>query len=126
MKTIRVVLADDHSPVREHLRRLLEKTNRITVVGEAGDGYQALELVKKLEPEVLVLDMEMPGMSGLTVARRLQRLNLPVRVLALSAYNDKQYIHGVLEAGATGYLIKGQASPDTIISAVQGVTRSEP
>lgn len=122
--TTRVVLADDHAAVRSGIRFLLERAPDITVVGEASNGIDALRLAKDLVPDVLLLDMEMPGMKGVEVARQLQTIRSPVRVLALSAYDDKQYILGLLASGASGYLIKEEA-PDIIVEAVRGVSRGE-
>ena len=118
MKTTRVVLADDHSIVRASIRRLLEKTDDIEVVGEASNGTDTIRLVEELAPDVLLLDVEMPGMKGFEVARRLHAAGASVRILALSAYDDKQYILAMLASGATGYLTKEEA-PQTIIHAVR-------
>ncbi len=117
MKTTRVVLADDHPVVRASIRRLLEKAGDIEVVGEAGNGLETLRLVEELAPDVLLLDVEMPGMRGFEVAQQLHAAGAPVRILALSAYDDKQYILAMLASGATGYLTKGEA-PQTIVHAV--------
>ena len=122
--SIRVVLADDHPVVRGGIRTLLEKAPGVTVVGEASSGREALGLVEKLAPDVLLLDMEMPGGTGLEVARWLQERAASVKVLALSAYDDEEYIFGLLDSGAAGYLTKDEA-PDIIIEAVQGVARGE-
>jgi len=124
MATIRVVLADDHPLVREGLRNLFEKAVDIEVVGEAGDGAEALRLVEELAPDVLMLDMEMPGLTGVDVARQLQMDRSTVCVLALSGHDDKEYIKGLLASGAAGYLTKGEL-PETIIEAVRGVARGE-
>jgi len=124
MATIRVVLADDHPLAREGLRNLLEKAVDIKVVGEAADGAEALRLVEELGPDVLMLDMEMPGLKGVEVAQQLQTSQNAVRILALSAYDDKEYIRGLLASGAAGYLTKGEL-PEAIIEAVRGVARGE-
>jgi DNA-binding NarL/FixJ family response regulator len=118
MKTTRVVLADDHPIVRASIRRLLEKADDIEVVGEASNGMETIRMVEELTPDVLLLDVEMPGMKGFEVARRLQAAGAPVRILALSAYDDKQYILAMLASGAAGYLTKEEA-PQTIIHAVR-------
>lgn len=122
--SIRVVLADDHPVVRRGIRSLLEQAPDVAVVGEASDGAEALRLVETLAPDVLLLDMEMPGLSGVDVARRLHAAEAPVRVLALSAYDDEQYIFGLLDSGAAGYLTKDEA-PTTIVEAVRGVAHGE-
>lgn len=124
MSNIHVVLADDHPLAREGLRNLLEKAVEIEVVGEANDGSEALRLVETLAPDVLLLDMEMPGLSGIEVAQQLQAAQSPVRILALSAHNDREYIRGLLASGAAGYLIKEEL-PQTIVEAVRGVARGE-
>jgi DNA-binding NarL/FixJ family response regulator len=124
MANIRVVLADDHPVAREGLRNVLEKAIDIEVVGTASDGNEALQLVEELEPDVLLLDMEMPSLKGIEVAKQLQAAGSPVRILALSAYDDKEYISGLLGSGAAGYLTKGEV-PQTIVEAVRGVARGE-
>jgi DNA-binding NarL/FixJ family response regulator len=118
MKTTRVVLADDHPIVRASIRRLLEKAGDIEVVGEAGNGIETIRLVEELSPDVLLLDVEMPGMKGFEVARRLRAAGTTVRILALSAYDDKQYILAMLASGAAGYLTKEEA-PQAIIHAIR-------
>src|SRR5947207_4195665 len=124
MSAIRVVLVDDHPVVRAGIRHLLEQAPDLTVAGEASDGVEALHLAAELAPDVLLLDMELPGLSGVEVARRLQAAGSPVRVLALSAHDDPQYIFGLLTSGAAGYLTKDEA-PQTIVEAVRGVARGE-
>jgi DNA-binding NarL/FixJ family response regulator len=124
MTALRVVLTDDHPVLRSGIRALLEQDPGIEVVGEAGDGPAALELVEALEPDVLLLDMEMPGLSGVEVARQLMDRGSPVLVLALSAYDDEHYIRELLASGAAGYLTKDEA-PESILEAVHGVARGE-
>ncbi len=124
MTKIRVLVADDHPLAREGLRNLLERATGIEVVGEAGDGFEALKLVDELSPDVLMLDMEMPGLEGIEVAQRLQAAGATVRILALSAHNDKEYITGLLTNGAAGYLTKGE-TPQNLVEAVRGVARGE-
>lgn len=121
---IRIVLADDHPVVRRGIRSMLEKADDLAVVGEAGNGEEALALVEALRPDVLLLDMEMPGLNGVAVARRLRDEASPTRVLALSAHDDEQYLFGLLDYGAAGYLTKDEA-PTTIVEAVRGVARGE-
>jgi DNA-binding NarL/FixJ family response regulator len=124
MGSIRVLLADDHPVVRSGIRNLLEKAPGIQVIGEAGDGEEALLMAREMNPDVLLLDMEMPKVSGVEVAKELRAGGSPVRVLVLSAYDDKQYILELLASGAAGYLTKEEA-PETIIEAVRGVARGE-
>jgi DNA-binding NarL/FixJ family response regulator len=117
---IRVVIADDHPVVRTGIRMLLERSDDIVVVGEAGDGHEALHLSETLTPDVLLLDLAMPGLNGIEVARALQSARSPVRVLVLSAYDDDQYIYGLLNSGAAGYLTKEEAMT-TIDEAIRGI-----
>lgn len=124
MTAVRVVLADDHPVTREGIRNLLDKAIDIEVVGEANGGTEALRLAQELAPDVLLLDMEMPDLKGVEVARQLQAAGSPVRILALSAHADNEYIRGLLATGAAGYLIKEEV-PDTIVEAVRGVARGE-
>jgi DNA-binding NarL/FixJ family response regulator len=124
MTSIKVILADDHPVVREGIRKLLEQSPEITIIGEASQGEEVLHLVEELTPDVLLLDMEMPGMGGDEVAQKVQESGLPVRILALSAHNDSHYIRGAMIHGASGYLLKEEV-PSMILDAVQGVSRGE-
>ncbi len=124
MGKIRVVIADDHAIMRVGIKNILMRSSEICVVGEASDGAEAIKLVNEHNPDVLILDMEMPVMDGVEVARRLQANNSPVRILVLSAYDDRQYILEMLKMGASGYLIKDEA-PEVIVDAVQGIAHGE-
>jgi DNA-binding NarL/FixJ family response regulator len=119
-----VILADDHQKIRGIIRDLLNHTNDIVVIGEARDGLEALNMVNDLCPDVLLLDMEMPLMKGVEVAKRLRETASPVHILALSAYDDRQYVLSILNCGASGYLAKEDV-PDTLIKAVRGVARGQ-
>jgi DNA-binding NarL/FixJ family response regulator len=121
---IRTILADDYVPLRHSLRSLLERSGGFDVIAEAGRGDEALRLVEEMVPDLLLLDVEMPGMDGLEVARRLRISGLPVKVLVLSAYNDRNYVFSVLEQGAAGYLIKDE-SPQKIVEAAMRVAGGE-
>lgn len=123
-REIRVILADDHPVVRTGIRTLLQQADDIIVVAETGNGREVFDLVEKLAPDVLLLDMEMPGFSGVEVAMRLKQQDAKVRVLALSAYDDEEYIRNLLLQGAAGYLTKEEAT-EIIIDAVRGVARGE-
>ena len=124
MNPIRVVLADDHAVVRAIIRDFLEATPDIKVIAEASNGLEALRLAEELHPDVLLLDMEMPRMTGIEVARQLQADKSSVPILALSAYDDWPYIQGLLDAGAAGYLTKTEA-PGLIVEAVRDVAQGE-
>lgn len=121
---IRVLLVDDHPPFRVGMRVLLEQNPAIQVVGEAGTGAEALVAAGQLQPHVLVLDCQLPDMDGPALAAALRAQELPVRILALSAYDDLHYIRGLLAAGATGYLLKNEAI-ETIVAAVQAAAQGK-
>lgn len=121
---IRVLLVDDHPLVRAGIRSLLESASDIVVVAEADNGHNVLPLVKKYFPQVLLLDMELPGMNGLEIARHIQQENLPVQILALSAYDDEQYVRGLHTLSIYGYITK-EETPEVIIDAVRGVASGE-
>ncbi|MEJ2706717.1 MAG: response regulator transcription factor [Anaerolineales bacterium] len=124
MKDIRVVLADDHAMVRTSIKRLLSRFPGIQVVGEASNGIEAIQTVTLLEPDILLLDLEMPELNGLEVLGALQASHSPVRTLVLSAYDDKQYVRELLNHGAAGYLTKDEAA-DSIIEAIHGIANGE-
>ena len=124
MEKIRVMLADDHPVTRAGVRKFLSKASDIEVIAEADNGIQALEMAKQLEPDVLLLDIELPGIKGLEIARELQVIHSPIKILVLSTYDDKQFIFGLLGNGAAGYLTKEEI-PETIVEAVRGVARGE-
>jgi two-component system, NarL family, response regulator DegU len=120
----RVLLADDHARVRAGIRKLLNSTDDIQVIGEASDGEEAFRMAQELEPDVLLLDVEMPNMNGKEVAALLTENQSPVRILALSAHDDSQYILGMLNNGASGYVMKEEV-PEILVKAVRGVARGE-
>lgn len=124
MPAVRVVIADDHPVVRSGIRDMLDEADDLTVVGEAADGEAALQMVADEQPDVLLLDVEMPELSGIEVAQRLQEASSPVRLLALSSYDDQEYVRGLLDNGASGYLTKENA-PTLIVEAVRAVARGE-
>lgn len=124
MTSIRVLLADDHTLVRAGIRGLLEGLSGVEVVGEAGDGQEALQLAEALRPDVVLLDVGMPGLNGLEAARRLAMLDVAMRVVILSMHNSEEYVLRALRAGCAGYLLKGSAVSELEI-AVRAVARGE-
>ena len=121
---IRVVLADDHAVVRKGIREFLEGESDITVVAEAADGDEAIALVAEHAPDVAVLDIQMPGVSGIEATRRIKGEHPNVRVLVLTAYDDDPYIFALLQAGASGYILKTADSAE-LVQAVRAVHRGE-
>jgi DNA-binding NarL/FixJ family response regulator len=120
MSTIRVVLADDHAVVRKGIREFLEEDSGIQVVAEAGDGEKVKALIHEYTPDVAVLDVRMPGATGIDVAAWIKAQNLPIRVLILSAYDDDPFVIAAIQAGASGYVLKN-AEAEQIIGAVRQV-----
>ena len=117
---IRIVLADDHALVRQGFRRILEDESDLAVVGEAGSGLEAIELVKTLQPDVVVMDMAMPEMNGLHAAREILKQRASTRILILSMYSDEQYVRNALDAGVHGYILKGALETDMIRAVAAG------
>lgn len=124
MTSTRVLLADDHPAVRQGIRHALEAHPDLQVVDEVSDGELVVEAVQRYDPDVLVLDMELPGKSGVEIARALQQSGSRTAILGLSAYDDEHYLREVLAAGAAGYLTKEEAL-DNVVQAVRGVARGE-
>src|ERR1051326_9086921 len=114
MQKIRVVLADDHTVVRQGLRALLISEEDIDIVGEADNGRMTIQLVKKLLPDVAVVDIAMPQLNGLEATRQITRTVPSTKVLILSSYSDDEYISQLTEAGAAGYLVKQTAANDLL------------
>ena len=114
MQKITVLLADDHTVVRQGLRALLEAENDMTVVGEAENGRQAVQMAKRLQPEVVVMDIAMPSLNGLEATRQISRESPKSKVLILSSYSDDEYVQQPTDAGASGYLVKQTAAQDLV------------
>lgn len=113
---IRVILADDHAVVRKGIREFLEADGSIDVVAEAADGAQAVALVGEHQPDVAVVDIQMPGLSGIEVTRRIKADHPQVRVLILTAYDDDPYIFALIQAGADGYVLKTADSTELVLA----------
>ena len=117
---IRVLLADDHSIVRAGLRRIVEESGDMQVIAEADDGREAIQLVKKKDPDVAVIDISMPGLDGLEVISQLQTLNPQLPILVLTMHEEGQYVVRAVQAGAMGYLTK-QSAPEQLVNAIRKV-----
>lgn len=124
MDKIRVMIADDHAVVREGTRRILEQEPDLEVVGEAGDGEEAVALASRTRPDVAIVDIAMPKLDGIEVTRRIKGLPSSVAVLILSAYDDDQFVFSLLEAGAAGYLLKSIRGRE-LVDAVRAVHAGE-
>lgn len=121
---IRVLLADDHALVRSGLRLLLEAQPDMKIIGEAENGADAIRYTVELRPDVVLMDIEMPGMNGIEATRRIKAESSATAVLALTMYEDDQYFFEMLRAGAAGYVPK-RAAPDELVSAIRAVSRGE-
>src|SRR5450830_332300 len=117
---IHVLLADDHVVVRAGIRQFLEQSTDIQVVAEASDGQEACKLLEQFAPDVAVLDIQMPGLSGIEVTRWIRAKHLSIGILVLTAYDEEPYVQAVLQAGANGYVLK-TAKPQEIVDAVRDV-----
>ncbi len=121
---IRILIADDHTIVRQGLSRLLEEQPDLKVVGEATDGQKAVEQALALNPDVLIMDIAMPRMNGIEAAKRIRKLLPKTKVLILSMYSHEHYIHQLMEAGVSGYLLKDDSGRD-IIKAIHAALKDE-
>lgn len=121
---IKILLADDHAVLREGMRSLLENDKDFEVVGEASDGEEAVEIVSKLNPDVVLMDIVMPKLNGVEATKRIKQISPVTNILILTAYDDTAYILGLLEAGACGYLLK-HARGSEIKSAIRAVQSGE-
>lgn len=121
---IKTLLADDHGVVRSGIKSLLESEGDIEVVVEAENGQDALHHIEKLTPELAILDVRMPLMTGLEVTQQVRKLGLPTKVLILSMHDDEDYVLQAIESGALGYLLKG-SSKEEFLKAVRTVHRGE-
>lgn len=124
MKRIRILLADDHPVVRRGFQMILAEQSDMEIVGEAGNGREALELAAKLKPDVVVMDVAMPELNGIEATRRMAENAPHARVLALSMHKDSVYVRETLRAGARGYLLKDSVAAD-LVSAVRAVAAGE-
>jgi DNA-binding NarL/FixJ family response regulator len=122
--TTTVLLADDHALFREGLAVLVGHTTDWQIVGQAGDGEEAVQLAEALRPQIAVLDVEMPRVNGIEAARRIRRVSPDTRIVALSMYGDVHYRDRMFEAGASAYVLKNEAMDD-LVAAIEAVLRGE-
>ena len=121
MSTLRIFLADDHVVLREGLRSLVNAQSDMIVVGEAGNGRAALQQVREIQPDVVIMDVSMPELNGIQVTERLKRAYEKIMVLILTAHDDSGYLRQLLEVGASGYVLK-KAAADDLIKAIRVVS----
>ncbi|HQF70266.1 MAG TPA: response regulator transcription factor, partial [Promineifilum sp.] len=121
---IRLLLADDHAVVRSGLRMLLQAQPDMVIIGEAETGQEAVQRAVELAPDVVLMDVQMPGMNGIEATRRIKAEAPATAVLALTMYEDDQYFFEMLRAGASGYVPK-RAAPDELVSAIRAAGRGE-
>jgi DNA-binding NarL/FixJ family response regulator len=121
---VRVLLADDDALMRAGLAVVLDNAAGVDVVGEAPDGIQAVELCRTLTPDVVLMDVRMPGIDGIEATRRVVAAGLPTKVLVLTTFRHDEYVWGALRAGASGFLLK-RASPERLVDAVHTVAAGE-
>jgi len=124
VEEITVLLADDHVLLRQGTRELLEREEDLKVIGEAGDGEEAVRLAQDLHPHVVIMDIAMPKLNGIEATRRIKEMQPDSAVLILSAYDDDQYVFAILEAGAAGYLLKDVPSQE-LVEAIRAVHAGE-
>src|SRR3954467_13796024 len=124
MKRIRILLADDHAVVRHGFKMILGAQADMEIVGEAGNGREAVQLAEELRPDLVVMDVAMPELNGIEATRRLAASTPHARVLALSMHKDSVYVREILRAGARGYLLKDSPAGD-LVAAVRAVASGE-
>ncbi|MDP2920513.1 MAG: response regulator transcription factor [Dehalococcoidia bacterium] len=124
MNKIRILIVDDHTVLRDGIRALLSVHDDIEIVGEASEGKEAIEKVRELNPDVVIMDIAMPGMDGLEATRRIRKKNRDVKILVLSQYDNREYILSCIKAGASGYLPK-RALGSELVSAIRSVNRGD-
>ena len=125
MSDINILLAEDHVITREGIRKLLEEEEGLTVVGETGNGQDAVQLANELKPDLIIMDINMPILNGIEATKQIKAVNPGIAILILSAYNDDEYVFALLKAGAAGYLLKN-VSGDELTSAIRAVCKGEP
>ena len=123
-EAIRILLVDDHAMFRAGIRALIEAENRMEVVGEASSGDEAVDRARELQPDIVIMDLSMPGSNGLEATRRISALDLRTSVLVLTVHAEEEYLVPVVEAGASGYLTKTSADTD-LLEAIRVVARGQ-
>jgi len=124
MKNIKILLAENHIVVREGIRELIQHEEDMEVIGEASDGEEAVKMVNQLEPDVVLMDISMPGLNGIEATREIKESHPAVRVLVLTAYDNEEFIYAILEANAAGYLLKNVRGQE-LLNSIRAVFEGE-
>ena len=124
MDSIRVLIVDDHAVVRDGTRQLIDADPGLTVVGEAESGRKALQMIERLEPDIVLLDLALPDLSGIEVARQVQRKAPSPKIVILSAYDDADYVSAAMEIGVSAYLLKTVRGQE-VVEAIHGVSKGQ-
>lgn len=121
---IKIILVDDHKLIRDGLRNIIGKKSNMHIIGEASDGREAIKLASKLQPNVIVIDVAMPGLNGIEAAKQIHKTDSKIKIIGLSMHSGKQFIQGMFRAGAYGYLLKDGDS-DELITAITTVMENK-
>jgi DNA-binding NarL/FixJ family response regulator len=124
MSAIKVLIVDDHNLVREGLKAVFEQGNEVEIVGEAGSGEEALEMVGEVEPDVILMDISMPGMNGIQATKLIRERHPGARIVMLTMLDQEGYVYEAVKAGATGYMLKNTSSDD-LVHAIQTVNEGK-
>jgi len=124
MNKLKILLADDHPMVRSGLIKLLEPYKEFVVVGEAGDGEEAVKLTKKLEPDIVIIDLSMPKLSGIEATKLIRKNNPTTKVLVLTMHDNEEYVYQIFKCGAGGYMLKNTGKDD-LAAAIRAVAKGE-
>lgn len=124
MKKLRVFLADDHAILREGLRHILNSQPDLEVIGEAGDGQSAYEKIEELKPDIVVMDISMPQMTGIEAARKLRRYDPEIKIIMLTRHDNEEYVDQLLKYGIHGYVLKDDAGDD-LLRAIEAIKKNE-
>jgi two-component system response regulator NreC len=122
--SIKLVLADDHSLIRVGLQSLIEKETDLQIIGQASDGRQTVSLVQKLKPDIVIMDISMPGLNGIEATRQIKAIDENIKIIALSVHDEALYVRRMLKAGASGYLVK-HSDFNELVEAIRAVTRDQ-
>ncbi|OPZ86283.1 MAG: Transcriptional regulatory protein DegU [Firmicutes bacterium ADurb.Bin419] len=124
MDKIRVLIADDHTMVRQGLKQILELENDMSVIAQAPNGEEAVKLAKECSPDVILMDINMPGMNGLQAIKEMKEDNIPSKIIVLTIHEDREYLFKTLQMGAEGYVLK-DAEPGVLVEAIRSVNRGQ-